>query len=179
MDIAERIFGASRALCGEPAYFEDYYKAHHQQLSSASVVTVLQRYGTFTYEALQNTLDKLKDNNTTGLSCIKLPAYDAAAYAFFGKTFPSRESYEPFKTFDEGFLLLQSQIPRFLLKKPIQAREKLIKMLEAYLLNPHDERSGLIDAIVHVARNWVWVFFQTSRDTFSLSYTSLTPYRHL
>lgn len=157
LEMTEKIFGSSNALCQDPVYFEDYYKAHHEELSPIKVASVLQRYGILAYESLQSTLNKLDNGSTTGLSFIKPPAYDAAAYAFFGKTFPSRESYEPFKTFDEGFLLLQTQIPRFLLKKPIQAREKLIKMFEKYLSSPHDDCAGLIHAIEEIASTTNWV----------------------
>lgn len=158
IDIVVKIFGASPTLVQDPSYFEDYFKVHHQQLSSTNMHLILQRYGTFTYEILQDTLNRLGNNGrATGLSFVKLLVYDAAACAVFGKSFPSRESYGPFQAFDKGFLLLQTQIPRFLLKKSIQGREKLIKLLETYLANPHDvERSGLIDTIIHIfsRKNW-------------------------
>lgn len=157
IEITHKIFGSSPALTQDPVYYEDYYKAHHEELSPIKVVSVLQRYGAFTYEALQKALDKLDDNSgATKLSFIKPAAYDAAAYAFFGKAFPSEESYEPFKTFDEGFLLLQTDIPRFFLKKPIQAREKLFKLFENYLSNPHDDCAGIMHAIDTFANKANW-----------------------
>lgn len=155
----EKILGASKTLCKDPVYFEDFYKLHHNLLSPEKASHILQLYAPFAYESLKSTLDEFDNENETviDLSFMKLPAYNAAAYAVFGRHFPASESYEPFMTFFEGFLLLQTNLPYFLKRRFTNAREKLLNILENYLSNPHDDCSDLRHASEDLFNRTKWV----------------------
>ncbi|GJJ07855.1 hypothetical protein Clacol_002061 [Clathrus columnatus] len=161
LEILEVIFGMSKELCSDSKNLDVFFKIHHDGLSAKNVHGLHQRYGAFAYESIKNTLDSDNFRNTTTTSAklasfIKPPAYDAALYAFFGKSFPAPESYEPFQTFDEGFMLLQTKLPRFILRKFINAREKLTTITENYMTSPHEDCADFIREMEGLVRREKW-----------------------
>lgn len=158
LEIMEKIMGGSRSLIKDPVYFEDFYKLHHNFLSPEKASRILRRYAPLAHESLKNTLDEfdIASETVVDLSFIKSPAYDAAAYAIFGKRFPASESFEHFITFFEGFLLLQTNLPYLLKKKYASAREKLLTILENYLSNSHEDCSELRLACEDLSNRAKW-----------------------
>ncbi|GJJ07926.1 hypothetical protein Clacol_002133 [Clathrus columnatus] len=160
-EMAEVIMGMPKHL-SDPIHLGPLFKFQYDNLSPQNVHKLHERFGMFAYECIQKTLDDFCGDNkiTKLLSVTRSPAYDAMQYTFFGKTYPTRESYELFRTFDQGFLMLQTSIPRFLLRKYINARERLIKLTEGYIAKPHDDCSEFIQEVERLANEAKW----SSRD---------------
>jgi cholesterol 7alpha-monooxygenase len=67
-------------------------------------------------------LDRFSGDGTqTPLTEFLFPiSYEAAAYAYFGSSFPAKQSYDPFVKFDDSFTLMLAGLPKFLFKKNYQ-----------------------------------------------------------
>ncbi|GJJ07854.1 hypothetical protein Clacol_002060 [Clathrus columnatus] len=161
LDMSELIFGISKKSCNDMKNIDHFLKYHHEGLSAKAVHGLHQRYGPFAYDCIQNMMINFRATTITKLALfIKPPAYVAALYTFFGKTYPALESYEPFQIFDAGFLLLQTKLPRFILRKYLNAREKLTVLTEGYLTSPHEDCSDFVREMEGLVRNEKW----SSRD---------------
>ncbi|KIJ43970.1 hypothetical protein M422DRAFT_252463, partial [Sphaerobolus stellatus SS14] len=157
MDMAYKIFDVAREVNGNPVMTEDLFKTHHAKLSPKNVGEIHKRYGGFTYESIQIALDNSSDTPITRLSpFLKPAAYDAALYAFFGKSYNARASYQPFIDFDNGFPLLQAGAPKFLLKKTLAGRDQLTEITKRYLTGPHSDCSDFVSSIEEIANEAKW-----------------------
>lgn len=158
--MAENVFGASKEMCTDPVYTVDFNELHREQLSGENNTNLLRRYGTCAYESIQNALNSIcsKNENSTRLTSFITPvAYESTLHTFFGKAFSASESYEVFRTFDDGFLLLHTKLPQFLLKKTLDARSKLTELAENYITNSHEDCSEFVRAIEELSRRANWV----------------------
>jgi hypothetical protein len=127
-----------------PFMKDKVFPAHHRYMSQQSIKPLLKNYGKHAYEAVMDARGKF-DGASTPLIPFLIPlAYKTAAYAFFGKSFPAEETYEPFKSFDSIFSLKLAGVPEFFFKKNIQDWYRVHKMIEDYLKTPHDESSEIV-----------------------------------
>jgi hypothetical protein len=131
---------------------EKFFPAHHRYMSPQEIKPLLKNYGKHAYDSLMEARDKFDGANALLIPFIIPPAYDAAAYAFFGRSFPAKETYEPFKSFDGIFHLKLAGIPEFFLKKNFQDWYKVQNLIEDYLKTPHDDSSGVVHFLEREAK---------------------------
>jgi hypothetical protein len=129
-----------------------YFPAHHRYLSPQQIQPLLKSYAKHTHEAVIESLDNFDGTSTPFISFIIPIAYKAAAYAFFGSSFPADKSLEPFKNFDSVFHLKAAGVPDFFLKKKIQAWEEVIQIIEDYMKMPHDDSFELFQMVEREAK---------------------------
>jgi len=167
LEIAARIFGMSwkhlNSLCTD----NEYFKVHQRELSPVKVPGIHRRYGKYAYECIFEALNNLDGGAVPLYSFIKPAAYHAASYAFFGKSFDSKASYEPFKKFDDMFYLLAAGLPLRLLREAYQSRSFLISLFKTYVTSPHEDCSELVQAIEGLAREREWALDQFAASLFS------------
>lgn len=97
--------------------------AHSRALGSQEIQPILKNYARHAFTCLMGALNKF-DGRSTPLNPFLIPfAYEAAAYAFFGSSFPAKQTYSRFIKFDRNFTYMAAGLPRFLFRKNFQVRE--------------------------------------------------------
>jgi hypothetical protein len=129
-----------------------YIPAHHRYLSPQQIKPLLNSYAKHAQRAVLESLDKFDGASMPFIPFIIPIAYKAAAYAFFGSSFPAEKSLEPFTKFDSVFHLRAAGVPDFFLKKNIQAWEEVIQMIEDYMKMPHVDAYELIQMVERDSR---------------------------
>jgi hypothetical protein len=131
---------------------DQFFPAHHRYLSPQQIKPLLKSYAMHAHEAILESQDKFVGNSTPFIPFIIPIAYKAAAYAFFGRSFPVEKSYKPYKDFESVFHLRMAGVPDFLLKKGIKAWEDIIQMIEDYLKVAHDDSFELVQMLEREAK---------------------------
>ena len=121
-----------------------YLPAHHRYLSQQEIKPILKNYAKHAYEAIMESRDKFAGASTPLIPFIIPVAYKANAYAFFGRSFPAEESYEPFKSFDSVFHLKLAGVPEIFLQKSVRDWYKVHELIKDYLKTPHEDAIALV-----------------------------------
>ena len=120
------------------------YPVQHKHLSPNGIIPVIESYTTDVWGLLEKEGSRL-EGVSTPLRDFVLPVfYQASAYAFFGRSCPAAESYEPFNDFDSVFHLLLAGVPRVFLRKSTKGLATMRRLLEKYFDGPHDDASELV-----------------------------------
>lgn len=120
------------------------HPAQHKYLSPTGVIPVAESYTTAVWDLLEKEGSRF-EGVSIPLRDFALPVlYQASAYAFFGRSCPVMESYEPFNDFDGEFYLLLAGVPRVFLRKHLEGLTTMHTLFEKYFDNPHEDASGLV-----------------------------------
>lgn len=136
---------------------EILHPTQHKYLSATGIVPVLDSYTTAVWELLEREGSKIKGVSTPLLDFALPVVYQASAYAFFGRSCPAAESYQPFRDFDRTFHLVLAGVPRLFLREHVQGLATMQKLFKDYIDGPHDDASGLVLENEQVLRNHNYV----------------------
>ena len=135
------------------------HPAQHKYLSPTDIVPIMKSYTPAVWDLLKEEGSKL-EGISTPLHDFVLPVlYQASAYAFFGRSCPVVESFEPFHDSDGPFHLLLAGVPRYFLGKHIERLATMQKLFEKYFDSPHEDASQLVLENEQVIRNHGYVRF--------------------
>jgi hypothetical protein len=135
------------------------HPAQHKYLSPTGIVPVIESYTTAVWELLEQEGRGFEGVSTPLLDFVLPVLYQASAYAFFGRSCPVVESYEPFHDFDRSFHLLLAGVPRVFLRKHVQGLATLHKLFEKYFDGPHEDASEVVLENERVIRGDGYVCF--------------------
>ena len=116
----------------------------HKHLSPTGIAPVIESYSRIVWDALEKEGSRVKGASTPLLDFALPVIYQASAYAFFGRSCPTTETYEPFRDFDRKFHLALAGVPRFFLGEHAKGLATLQKLFEVYMDGPHDDASELV-----------------------------------
>lgn len=133
------------------------YPSQHKYLSSTGVVPIVEAYTTAVWELLEAEGSRLEGASTPLLDFALPVLYQASAYAFFGRSCPVMESYEPFHDFDSTFHLLLAGVPRVLLRKNVHGLATLHRLFGKYFDGPHEDASEFVLEAERVMRSHGYV----------------------
>ena len=129
----------------------------HKYLSSTAIAPVMESYATAIWELLEKEGPRF-EGISTPLVDFALPViYQASAYAFFGRSCPAVETYEPFHDFDKTFFLALAGVPRFFLRKHAEGLATMRRLFGEYFESPHDDASELVLENERVMRSYGYV----------------------
>ena len=117
-----------------------YMPTLHHLLLPANIEPMTSLYVASAHDALRSMISSMSGASGPLKSFVIPPAYRAAAHAAFGPKFPAEDSYPLFRTFDDSFYLLGTNIPRMFLSKPVKAWEEVIDLIERYIAK--QEKAG-------------------------------------
>ncbi|KAF9646393.1 cytochrome P450 [Thelephora ganbajun] len=120
------------------------HPAQHKYLSPTGIIPIIESYTTAVWDLLEREGSSFEDVSTPLRNFILPVLYQASAYAFFGRSYPVVESYEPFNDFDRTFHLLLAGVPRFFLRKHTKGLATLHRLFEKYFDGPHDDASEMV-----------------------------------
>ena len=123
---------------------EILHPTQHKYLSSTGIIPVVESYTTAVWELLGREGSKVEGVSTPLLDFALPMIYQASAYAFFGRSCPAVESYQPFRDFDETFHLVLAGVPRLFLRKHVKGLATMQNLFKEYFDGPHDDASDLV-----------------------------------
>jgi len=133
------------------------FPIQHKHLLPTNVIPVVESYTTAVWDLLKKEGSRL-EGVSTPLRGFVLPVfYKASVYAFFGRSYPVAELYEPFNDFDGSFHLLIAGLPRVFLKKSTEGLATMHRLLGKYFDGPHDDASEGVLEIEQVMRSHGYV----------------------
>jgi len=145
------------------------HPAQHKYLSPTGVIPIIESYTTAVWDLLEKEGSRFEGVSTPLRDFVLPVLYQASAYAFFGRSCPVLESYEPFNDFDRTFHLLLAGIPRIFLRKHIKGLDIMHRLFEKYFDGPHEDASELVLENEQVIRDQGYVcFLLTSAGKFRL-----------
>ena len=126
-------------------------------LSPMGVVPIVESFATAVWGLLEKEGPKLEGVSTPLLDFVLPVLYQSSAYAFFGRSCPAAESYEPFRDFDRTFHLLLAGVPRVFLRKHTKGLHDLRRLFEKYFDSPHNDASEFVLGNERVVRDHGYV----------------------
>jgi hypothetical protein len=133
------------------------HPAQHKYLSPTEVVSIVESFTTAVWELLEKEGSKLEGVSTPLLNFVLPVLYQSSADAFFGRSFPAVETYEPFRDFDRTFHLSLAGVPRALLREHTKGLHNMHRLFEKYFDGPHDDASELVLGTERVVRSHGYV----------------------
>jgi hypothetical protein len=133
------------------------HPAQHKYLSPTGIIPIIESYTTAVWDLLEKEGSRFEGVSTPLRDFVLPVLYQASAYAFFGRSCPVVESYEPFNDFDGDFHLLLAGVPRVFLRKHIEGLATMHRLFEKYFDSPHDDASELVLENEQVIRNQGYV----------------------
>jgi len=128
------------------------FPIQHKHLLPTNIIPVVESYTTAVWDLLEREGSRL-EGVSTPLHDFVLPVfYKASVYAFFGRSYPVAELYEPFNDFDGSFHLSIAGLPRMFLKKSTEGLATMHRLLGKYFDGPHDDASEAVLEIEQVMR---------------------------
>ncbi|KAF8583192.1 cytochrome P450 [Ramaria rubella] len=115
LGITESAFGLPHDLVRTRFYAEDHLPIYHEELSPKNILNFAESYAKNAHAYLSQALEKFDGSCTEPMSFMILPAYLAAATTFFGTAFEAEKSYKGFKTFDDQFHVIVTELPNVLM----------------------------------------------------------------
>lgn len=133
------------------------FPIEYKHLLPTKIITVVESYTTATWDLLKKEGSRL-EGISTPLRDFVLPAfYEPSVYAFFGRSYPVAELYEPFNDFDGSFHLSIAGLPRVFLKKSTEGLATMHRLLGKYIDGSHDDASEGVLEIEQVMRSHGYV----------------------
>ena len=120
------------------------YPTQHKHLSATSIVPVIESYTTVVWDLLEKEGSRLEGVSIPLRDFVLPVLYQASGYAFFGRSCPVTESYEPFNDFNRTFHLLLAGVPRVFLRKNVRGLATMHRLFEKHFDGPHDDASELV-----------------------------------
>ncbi|KAI0651986.1 cytochrome P450 [Trametes meyenii] len=133
VELGEIAFSLDTKLGREPYMLETYMPAFHHALLPTNLRPMIDAYVSSAHDCVRGAVANLNGSAIPLASFIAPPAYHSAAFAGFGAAFPIQESYPLFRAYDDYFHMLASGLPRVLFSKPLNAWDKLVDLIEAYV----------------------------------------------
>ncbi|KAI9065866.1 cytochrome P450 [Trametes sanguinea] len=165
LDISEHVFSYPTSFARHGYMIEQYIPAFHHILLPGNLHPIVSAYIASAYDSIRSLVANMHGTSVPLVSLIIPPAYYAAARAAFGPGFPVEESYPHFRAFDDSFHLITTNLPRFMLAKPLAAWEKLVDLVESYIKNLQDvDEAGVFVRMALQGREAGW----TNRNIASL-----------
>jgi len=123
---------------------EILHPAQHKHLSPTGVVPIAESYTAAVWGLLEKEGSRFEGASIPLRDFVLPVIYQASAHAFFGRSCPIVESYQPFNDFDGDFYLLLAGVPRVFLRKHLEGLATMHRLFEKYFDNPHEDASGLV-----------------------------------
>ena len=120
------------------------HPAQHKHLSPTGVIPIVESYTTIVWDLLEKEGSKFKGVSVPLRDFVLPVLYQASAYAFFGRSCPAVESYEPFTDFDNDFHFLLAGVPRVFLRRHLEGLATMHTLFEKYFDGPHEDASELV-----------------------------------
>ena len=120
------------------------HPTQHEYLSPTGIIPVVESYMTAVWDSLEKEGPKLEGVSIPLRSFVLFMLYGPSAYAFFGRSCPVVESYEPFNDFDDAFYLLVAGVPRVFLRRNLERLATLRRLFKKYFDGPHDDASEFV-----------------------------------
>jgi len=120
------------------------HPAQHKHLSPTGIIPIAESYTTAVWGILEKEGSKFEGVGTPLRDFVLPVFYQASAYAFFGRSCPTVELYEPFSDFDGDFHLLLTGVPRVFLRKHTEGLATMHRLFEKYFDGPHEDASRLV-----------------------------------
>ena len=117
------------------------------------VVPIVESFATIVWELLEKEGSKSEGVSIPLLDFVLPVIYRSSAYAFFGRSCPAVETYEPFRDFDGSFHLSIAGVPRVFLRKHTKGLHNMHRLFEKYFDGPHDDASVLVLGMEGVMRS--------------------------
>jgi hypothetical protein len=163
LDISQKIFALSYDVCHDGWMTGEYFAMHHRALSPTGIQPLLASYTTHAISCISEALSALSSSssqaslNTPLVPLVVPAAFHSAAYTFFGKSFPTKQIYSDFRTFDGSFHLMLAGAPKWLVPAPHDAHARVLDAVEKYLDGPHEDLCQLMHDTEVGAKNQGWV----------------------
>jgi len=120
------------------------HPAQHRYLSPTGITPIAESYTATVWDLLEKEGSKFEGVSIPLRDFVLPVLYQASAYAFFGRSCPVVESFEPFNDFDKEFYLLLAGVPRVFLRKHLEGLATMHRLFEKYFDGPHEDASGLV-----------------------------------
>ncbi|EIN05202.1 cytochrome P450 [Punctularia strigosozonata HHB-11173 SS5] len=165
LDISQKIFALSHGVCNDGWMTGDYFSMHHRALSPSGIQPLLASYTTHAISCISEALSALPPSTSAGSSpscktslapLIVPPAFYSAAHTFFGASFPAKDVYGDFRTFDGSFHLMLAGAPKWLVSAPHDAYARILDKVERFLDGPHEDVCQLMHDTEIGARAQGW-----------------------
>ncbi|KAI0698393.1 cytochrome P450 [Cerioporus squamosus] len=163
-EMGHKVFQLREQTSSAPYMVDTYVENLHNALLPSNLRPMVETYIASAHDSLLSMISSMDGASGSLKTFIIPPAYRAACHAGFGQDFPAERSYPPFKVFDDEIHLIEAGLPKFLLSKPLNARERLLDLLEDYAKKQNDKGEDLNQffmAALDGYRRGEW----TSRDT--------------
>ncbi|KAH8101770.1 cytochrome P450 [Cristinia sonorae] len=157
--ISEEVFSTPKHVAMSSELSEIYFPAHHRILAPTNIGPILHRYAGHISQQLSTKISETEGASTPLIDLVIMPAYVAAAKAFFGERFPATRSYPPFFKFNDAFHLLVANLPRFITAGPREAwSQGVIQLFESYIRDVREagEYTELINATLSIGDSLGW-----------------------
>ena len=137
------------------------HPAQHKYLSPTGVIPIIESYTTAVWDLLWQEGSRFEGVSIPLRNFVLPVLYQASAYAFFGRSSLSEESYEPFNDFDTDFYWSLVGVPRIFLKKHAKGLATMHRLFEEYFDKPHKDASEFVLENEQVMRNQGYVCFSS------------------
>jgi len=118
--------------------------SQHRHFSPTGLILTIETYTTAVWDQLRKEGSRFEGISTPLHDFVRPVLYQASAYAFYGRSFPVAELYEPFSDFDKSFHLSLAGVPRVFLRKHVRGLAAMDELLEKYFDGPHEDASGFV-----------------------------------
>ena len=138
---------------------EVIHPSQHKHLSPTNIIPIIESFTTIVCDLLEKEGSRL-EGISIPLSDFVLPVlYQASGYAFFGRSLPAMELYEPLNDFDGSFHLALAGVPRVFLRKHAEGLAAMHRLFEKYFDGPHKDVPEFVLESEQVMRNHGYVCF--------------------